>query len=280
MTERKSDNKSKDPQPIQRVLKEGVEKELGRLEESYRQKKKEFSHFLERFHKKVNCILHEQCTASLLEDDSFAHFFRTGQAKPIYGICSTEQLEILVNETHGKWLKMGVPRKVVDATFENYETKDEKQKKVKDRCMAFMARGRGFLLLIGLNGTGKTHLAAACMKRHGYGEFVIQSDLIDKLRETYNGGTNKRDLVLQYQTSKLLVIDEIDADLKGDDIAPFLYQILNYRYDNDLITILTTNEDLSTLLSILGARIEDRIASNYVVGKLDWPSYRKANRAS
>lgn len=266
-------NPDEEPKPISEFLPKAVET-FGRLEEEFKSLRAKFDLLKKEISPRVNCLLHEQCTCAFDEEATFADYWRTGVITPRWGICTTEQQEILVNEKHGKWMRMGVPRRIVDATFENYEVHSDSQAKALARVKAYSARGRGFLIMIGANGNGKSHLAAACLKAKGSGDFLTQAELVDKLRASYDKG-GKQQMMQVYQTSQLLVIDEIDIALKGDDITPFLYQILAPRYENDLETILTTNEDLDTLKSILGPRVIDRISANYVVATFDWESHRK-----
>ena len=274
-------NSKKQPQDIRNILEKGggMVETICRLEEDFKHKKAEFADFLKDIPKVVNCTLHDKCTAKINEEEMFAYYFRTGKMRSFYRICETTQMLHLVNEKHGKWLAMGIPKKVVDADFDNFEVTTNAQQRVLQRVKDFMARGNGFLMMLGNNGTGKSHLAAACIRFAGYGRFVPQGDLIDKLRQSYEMGS-KIALVAEFQRPKVLVIDEIDASLKGDDITPFLYQLLNHRYEHDLITILTTNEDLDTLKQILGSRVEDRIASNYIVANFTWDSHRRKHAST
>jgi DNA replication protein DnaC len=118
---------------------------------------------------------------------------------------------------------------------------------------------RGFLVLIGPVGVGKSHLAVACMRvGRDDGLYVTQNMLLRRLRATY---TDKRaiDPVGDCQEAGILVLDEMGLSSGGRDEAPMLHQILDYRYGRKKPTILTSNLPWDELLAQLGERLADRM---------------------
>lgn len=194
-----------------------------------------------------------------------------------YQPCPLCKREALVNEKFGKFLKMGVPLKIGHASLENYEHDIEPKKLVVKQASQILTRGSGFFIAVGKSGTGKSHICAAMLKWMGEGLFITHTDLADELRATYDDGGKTR-MLAKYKKTKCLVLDEIDESVKGDDVKTMIYSILAYRYDRDLVTCLTSNHDLLTLLAILGKRIEDRMAQNYVCATFTWESYRRQHR--
>lgn len=232
------------------------------------------------------CVLHPAEIEQLDYEASLDAGFRNDELKPVYNACPECRHDRLVNEKYRMWILRGVPKKVAHATFENYITNGNEQKvKARSKVMSICERGSGFMILTGDPGTGKSHLTAAMFKTN-YVEnsvFITQADLLGLLRESYDsGGTEK--LVKRLQKAPRFVLDELDESLgggdtgRGQDIGPFLYRVFAYRYDRDLITGLTSNHDLTKVLSILGPRLEDRMAQNYIAASLTGASYRRANR--
>lgn len=232
------------------------------------------------------CPFHAEQMETLDIEASLEASYGPDSLHVVYTPCPECQHNRLVNEKFRAWILRGVPKKVAHATFDNYVTNGNDQKiKAKQKVMTICERGSGFVLLTGDPGTGKSHLATALFKAHFKqdGIFLTQADLLGQLRETYDtGGTEK--LVKKLQKANIFILDELDEALgggetgRGQDIGPFLYRVLAYRYDRDLITGLTSNHDLTKVLSILGPRLEDRMAQNYVAASLTGPSYRRENR--
>lgn len=223
------------------------------------------------------CVEHPSELEYVNIDATLAKTYRDSKFSPVYEECPLCKHQRLVNERFKTWLRKGIPGKVVHATFDNYETDIEPKKKALEKAKRQAERGRGFFLAVGNCGNGKSHLASAIVKFVGDGLFVTHCSLGDELRMTYETG-GKTKLIAKYQKTPCLVIDEVDIDVKGDDIKVLLYMILAYRFENDLLTVLTSNHDLATLLKILGPRLEDRMAQNYLVATFTWESYRKQHR--
>lgn len=196
---------------------------------------------------------------------------------PRYLKCEICKQIDLVNERHKKWISMGVPLKVAHASFDNFEATTKQMQDALQKVKTQFFRNSGFLILLGKCGTGKSHLAASVLKQVGSGIFVTHDELIDGLRATYDGG-GKNKLVDKMRKAECLVIDEIVPTLKGDDIPAFMYSILGYRFDRDLITVLTSNEDVAGLKTILGEKLNDRMANNYTAATFTWESHRRTHK--
>jgi DNA replication protein DnaC len=190
--------------------------------------------------------------------------------------CRKASEESLGNE---RWAKMGVPGQLLHATLENFEIDTEPKARILEKVTLQLAKGKGFIILRGKYGTGKSHLAVGLLKKVGDGLFVTEGDLIGELRETYRNNSSQNILVDKYRHCRVLVIDELSLDVKGSDIHAFLYRILAYRYENGLLTIITSNETLQSILDIIGPRLADRIRPSYTVATMEWETHRKKEAA-
>lgn len=222
----------------------------------------------------VHCERHKGVVRKVDADGSFSESWKANELVPVYmecEECKEERDALLVNE---RWIKMGIPVKVSGATFDSYIVGSEGQLKALNKARDQIAKG-GFMIFRGAPGTGKSHLAAACIKQVGSGIFITLADLVGQLRGTYEGVENIDHLVARYRSCACLVIDELDEQVKGVDIQPFLYRILAHRYDRNLPNVITSNETLNTILDIIGPRLTDRVRANYTVATMEWESYRK-----
>ena len=127
----------------------------------------------------------------------------------------------------------------------------------------FAARPQGWLILIGGYGCGKTHLAAAIanerVSQNQPALFVNTPDLLDHLRATYSPNSTvsydeRFDMVRQ---TPLLILDDLGTENATPWAGEKLYQILNYRYNARLPTVITTNRRLEEIDGRLRSRMGD-----------------------
>jgi DNA replication protein DnaC len=123
---------------------------------------------------------------------------------------------------------------------------------------------RGWLVLMGSYGCGKTHLAAAIGNyRLGLGEsvmFVVVPDLLDHLRSTFNPSSSISydHLFNQVRTIPLLILDDLGTQSATPWAKEKLYQIFNYRYTAQLPTVITTSSKMEEIDERIRSRMLDR----------------------
>lgn len=123
---------------------------------------------------------------------------------------------------------------------------------------------RKWLMLMGQHGIGKTHLAAAIAnERLEQGLptlFIVTPDLLDALRASFNGdATSSYDKVFyEVRATPFLILDDFGAESATPWAKEKLYQVLNYRYNAQLPTLITTNHKLSDLDPALQSRLSDQ----------------------
>ena len=136
----------------------------------------------------------------------------------------------------------------------------------------------GWLVLEGAYGCGKTHLAAAIgnerLKRGDLVLFITTPDLLDHLRSTY-GPTSEvgyDEMFNRIRDAKLLILDDLGSENPSQWAGEKLFQLLNYRYSNQLPTVITTNVDLDKI----DGRIRSRMLDEELIrrAKITAPDYR------
>jgi DNA replication protein DnaC len=127
---------------------------------------------------------------------------------------------------------------------------------------AFAKAPRGWLVLLGGYGCGKTHLAAAIANqqvvRGQPALFVVVPDLLDHLRASYspNSPTTYDKRFNQVRNARLLILDDLGTQSSTEWAQEKLFQIFNYRYNTRLPTVVTSNQDLEAV----DVRIRSRLA--------------------
>lgn len=141
------------------------------------------------------------------------------------------------------------------------------------------------LILAGLPGTGKTHLAAAAMmelvSRRRWVQYVTCLDMIRIVRETWrkNAEQTEREVLRTLGVSvDLLVIDEVGVQYGTDSEQTVIFEIMDKRYAEMRPTILITNQDKQGFRDYVGERVADRLRQTHDWVAFDWPSYRPTAR--
>ena len=131
----------------------------------------------------------------------------------------------------------------------------------------------GWLSLHGPYGVGKTHLAvAAAAERESRGDavfFATVADLLDYLRATFSPDSpvTHDDLLDHIRTADMLVLDDMGAERSTPFAEDKLFQIVGYRYDERLPTIITTSDQIEDI-SRARPRIASRLQDPLVVAEL------------
>jgi DNA replication protein DnaC len=122
---------------------------------------------------------------------------------------------------------------------------------------------QGWLILFGGYGCGKTHLAAAIANRaieHGQAVlFIPVPDLLDYLRATYapDSPVGYDDRFDEVRGAPLLILDDLGTQSSTPWAQEKLFQILNYRYNARLPTVITSNQRLEEIDLRIRSRMVD-----------------------
>jgi len=136
----------------------------------------------------------------------------------------------------------------------------------------------GWLVFMGVTGCGKTHLAAA-IANHRYQAnkpalFVVVPDFLDHLRSTFSpeSKVSYDQLFERVKTSPLLILDDFGEQTTTPWAQEKLYQVINYRYNARLSTVITTRCSPDEIDSPISSRLVDPKIS--LVFNITAPDYR------
>ncbi len=163
------------------------------------------------------------------------------------------------------------------------------------------------ILITGPVGCGKTHLAAAMVNgiidktpvddqdalycaemvgsyvssQTGYKntpriKFISVVSLLEKFRSSYDNDEESAGYIFQrYAKCKLLVFDDIGAEKASEWAWERLFEIVDYRYNEELPLIATTNLTPAELKKKVGDRIYDRVREMCQLVAISSASQRK-----
>jgi DNA replication protein DnaC len=132
-----------------------------------------------------------------------------------------------------------------------------------DLARQYADRPQGWLILFGGYGCGKTHLAAAIANQLVEGGqpvlFVVVPDLLDHLRATYGPHSTVRydERFDEVCNAPLLILDDLGTQSSTPWAQEKLFQILNYRYNARLSTVITSNHSLEEIDLRIRSRMVD-----------------------
>ena len=183
----------------------------------------------------------------------------------------------------------GISNRFINASFSGYDMvcKDATAnlKKIKtylEKFQEIKSRGTS-VIMCGMPGTGKTHLASALvisLIKAGHDcKYTTSYKIMARLKATYDRNNSKeteKEVITELTGCALLVIDEVGVQFGSETEKILFYQIINGRYDNVLPTVLISNLTADELKKFIGERCFDRLREGSgAVLSFGWDSYRK-----
>lgn len=201
-------------------------------------------------------------------------------------ICVCRQEEVAQNSRR-KLYAISRLNELKSLTFENFEPRGQIGLPAKhaqsveqafNQAQLFARELEGWLLLEGGYGSGKTHLAAAVANLAvsvGIPTiFITVPDLLDTLRYSFGGQEiSFEERFEEIRQAPLLILDDFGTQNATAWAQEKLFQILNYRYTNQLPLVVTTNLSLDQI----EGRIRSRLSDPQLVTRLrvSAPDYRR-----
>ena len=147
----------------------------------------------------------------------------------------------------------GLTKKQAGQTFESFE-KISKETAMTCVLAKKAAVEHENIILAGRAGVGKTHLAVSIaihvMREGKRVRFCLVNELLDELRDAAKYSTDYLYVINKFKRVSCLVLDDLGKERTTDAGVDYLHQIVDYRYRNELQTVVTTNalnvEELSS----------------------------------
>jgi DNA replication protein DnaC len=173
-----------------------------------------------------------------------------------------------------------------EQSFANFNTRDKERlapedtrslKLALEAAVKFSEKPKGWMVITGTYGSGKTHLAAAianvCASQGHAVVFIQVPDLLDHLRATFNPKSeisyDRR--FEEVRAAPILVLDDLGTQATTPWVREKLYQLFNFRYNAELPTVITTADDVDNIEPRIRSRmLDNRLCKIYAITA---PSY-------
>lgn len=162
--------------------------------------------------------------------------------------------------------RSGLLKLVGRYTFDNFNVSHQDGKLIIKYAKQFILHDfkHKWFFIGGQVGVGKTHICTAIMFQIMELEYpalyALWRDLVSECKAQFNGG-DVDEVLEKYQVIPYLYLDDF---LKGENPTPteldFAYKIINYRYNNNLTTVISSERMLREILALdeaIGSRIAE-----------------------
>jgi len=185
--------------------------------------------------------------------------------------------------------EMNIEPEYFDASFDNFATPTPELQHALSRVRDLVAGRIQKIVMLGTNGTGKTHLACAAVQALG-GRILTMYEISTAIRASYTAMAKHTELEIVDVLARLplLAIDEIGRTKGGDAEANWLSYIIDKRHTRRLPLILISNKharkDCPTggcagcLENYIGEDIMSRLVQGGVMLKFSGDDWRKSHK--
>ena len=188
---------------------------------------------------------------------------------------------------------IGIPKKFHETTIEDFKTYDSAELEEVQDCVArYISRMKylrpeemGGLCFFGSNGVGKTMLACIIAKeayrcrlstrRVTFVDYMSRYTLMWGARSIEEKESAEDDLYNNYKAVEFLVLEEVGKEVDSKASAPILEDLLRYREDNGLVTVLCTNLSPRDLENRYGVSVSSLLKGNMTPIRIEGIDKRK-----
>lgn len=176
---------------------------------------------------------------------------------------------------------IGIPKSFINTNLSDFETKSNScLEEVKDFVSEYLdnldknfENNKG-LFLCGSNGVGKTMLSCIILKEAYIHRYTSRRttfvDYIDKYTKVWSARSVEEkdqfedELYTYYKAVEFLVLEEVGKEIDSKVAAPILEDLLRYREDHGLVTIICTNLNVDILSERYGESCMSLLRGNTV----------------
>jgi DNA replication protein DnaC len=159
----------------------------------------------------------------------------------------------------------------LDKTFATFNPDVPGVRRAYVRALEYARQPRGWMVLFGNYGCGKTHLAAAIANELLQSDcqvlFAVVPDLLDHLRSTF-GPSSEVEYDQRFEDirdAQVLILDDLGTENASGWAREKLFQIINHRYNYAMPTVVTSNRAPKDIDPRIFSRLSDRALSQDMI---------------
>ena len=178
----------------------------------------------------------------------------------------------IANNNNG-WKKAGLTLETSKLNFTSFEKWSEGASIMKEVATRYFLKfdsikdeKNNSLILCGNSGCGKTHLIVAIannlIRRKINVMYMPYREIIIELKQNVMNGDIYNEMMGKYKKAEVLLIDDLfKGQISASDIN-IMFEIINYRYMNNLPMLISTENNIDEIIAIdeaLGSRIHEMV---------------------
>lgn len=167
----------------------------------------------------------------------------------------------------------GLAKQFADYTFANFFTREEHSRALFNKAQDYLKEHKPiWWAVMGQVGSGKTHITTAIVnqlsksgKSFKYMRYASEMPRLQRGMMNFNP-TIKEEAETQFEALKRVEILYIDDFMKTKN-ADYVFELIDYRYANDLITLITTELNYEEQMAIdeaVASRIYEKCENYYI----------------
>lgn len=189
---------------------------------------------------------------------------------------SIRECQCMVRRRSIQYAKSSGLGHLLNSQLSDYVISEDWQQDLKDLALNYIREGSAkkfWMAILGQSGAGKTHICSAISKaliESGIElRYVIWSDAMATIKdEMFQEDLNSNNTLLyKLKHVPALYIDDLYKGKVTDRDISLTYALINYRYNNDLLTMVTSEYLLAQLRKVdeaIAGRICERCGKDYL----------------
>lgn len=177
-----------------------------------------------------------------------------------------------------KWKRAGLNVDNSNLSFKNYKVFNDLTRYCRNRALVYVKgfkeirnKRQNSIAFLGQVGSGKTHLSIAIamnlMESGVRAYYMPYRDAITKIKQNMMDDEVYKKSMDKYKTSEILIIDDLFKGKVTESDINIVFEIINYRYLNNLPLVISSEYTMEKLLDLdeaVGSRIFEMCRGNVV----------------
>lgn len=172
--------------------------------------------------------------------------------------------------------RSGLSEVIKRYTFDSFKTDESWQKLMKDTALEFIQHEGAWFYIGGQSGCGKTHICTAIanhyLQQNKSVKYMLWRDEAVRILANSTNDELRQELITPLKNVDVLYIDDFfkhrNNEKPTEAETNLAFEILNYRYINQMTTIISSELTVGDIINIdeaLGGRIYDMAYPSYLL---------------